>query len=118
MLWEEVRRELVKQTGWGTNFAPMFNLNEESEIIWVFWGQNEYYYISLQVNEETKKIYTMIIKRYFGGYTQESPGFKIEEYATRKFRIQEPNDIDMVVAKIKKEIPFTTDAIPSLLPFR
>lgn len=39
--------------------------------------------------------------------------FKIEEREIRKFRIQEPNDIDMVVATIKKEIPFADDPVKS-----
>ncbi|MEH2128647.1 hypothetical protein [Nostoc sp.] len=114
MLIDEVREALKKQTKWCMAFYP---LNYDPELIRIYWERHEndlwartdHYVISFEVDEEAQKIYKIIIEKYLDTSSREKPGYIKQKDVTHPFKIPEPNDVDTVVARIKKEIPFETE---------
>lgn len=117
MFWQELRDALAKQTGWEINALGSGLIRPyEFEIIWEYSKNNTrdgyrlmIYCVSFELNEKSKKIHTIIIKR---------DDRTLSTSTTRKFKIEETSqkDIDMLVATIKKEIPFKkADPIPTLI---
>lgn len=106
MSWQELRDALAKQTGWkiaayGNDLIPPRQLK-------ITWECSIFYCVRFEVNEEAKKIHTIIITRDDNNLSTQT---------VRKIKlIPETNDNDMVVATIKKEIPFKkADPIPVLI---
>ena len=116
MFWQELRDALAKQTGWKIN--PLSGLIRpcELKIIWEDSHKNTrdgykliLYYVRFKTNEKTKNIHTITITRH---------DRNLSTLTARKFKIEETSqkDIDMLVATIKKEIPFKkADSIPTLI---
>ncbi|MHC5595448.1 MAG: hypothetical protein ACYTXC_05700 [Nostoc sp.] len=117
MFWQELRDALAKQTGWkinplGSGLIPPCEL----KIIWEDSQKNTrdgymliLSYVRFKTNEETQNIHTITITRH---------DRNLSTLIARKFKIEEisQNDIDMLVATIKKEIPFKkADPIPTLI---
>ncbi|MEH2411900.1 hypothetical protein [Nostoc sp.] len=106
MSWEELRDALAKQTGWKiAAYENDFGVPRELKIT---WECSIFYYVGFEVNEEAKRIHTIIITRQDGNLSTQT---------VRKIKlIPETNDNDIVIATIKKEIPFKkADPIPVLI---